>query len=208
MTYTRELEIILTLLDFFISLGVEVYVDTKCCDFSASPIANQVRERRRSRSRSRHRIESELAKRFQEIPAVNDTYEYLVSAYTLIKDSNPLVKESLQRSEDLAFWMRDKTEQVLSATRLDQPLKAMDANAARTLEEMENIRTKVKIFLKDSVEFIAFTVTRKCILHSTVCKNEKFTLTQNFPRQINYLVILLVKSLLSRNFCQKFVRGE
>ena len=146
MTYTRELEIILTLLDFFISLGVEVYVDNKCCDFSASPIANQVRERRRSRSRSRHRIESELAKRFQEIPAVNDTYEYLVSAYTLIKDSNPLVKESLQRSEDLAFWMRDKTEQVLSATRLDQPLKAIDANAARTLEEMESIRTKVKKF--------------------------------------------------------------
>ena len=37
----------------------------------------------------------------------------------------------------------------------------------------------------------------------TVWKNEKFTLTQNFFRQINYLVILLVKSLFSRNFCQK-----
>ena len=170
MTYTRELEIIITLLDFFISLDVEVYVDTKCCDFSASPIANQVRERRRSRSRSRHRIESELAKRFQEIPAVNDTYEYLVSAYTLIKDSNPLVKESLQRSEDLAFWMRDKTEQVLSATRLDQPLKAMDANAARTLEEMENIRTKVKKFPKYCVEFIAFTASH--------WKLQKFTLSE------------------------------
>ena len=40
----------------------------------------------------------------------------------------------------------------------------------------------------------------------TVWKNAKFTLTQNFSRQINYLVILLVKSLLSRNFCQKRVR--
>ena len=40
----------------------------------------------------------------------------------------------------------------------------------------------------------------------TVWKNEKFTLTQNFFRQINYLVILLVKSLFSRNFCQKRVR--
>ena len=35
--------------------------------------------------------------------------------------------------------------------------------------------------------------------------DEKFTLTQNFFRQINYLVILLVKSLFSRNFCQKRV---
>ena len=42
-------------------------------------------ERRRSRSRSRQRIESELAKKITEIPAVNDTYEYLISAYTLIK---------------------------------------------------------------------------------------------------------------------------
>ena len=41
--------------------------------------------------------------------------------------------------------------------------------------------------------------------HCTVWKNEK-TLTQNFFRQINYLVILLVKSLFSRNFCQKRVR--
>ena len=44
--------------------------------------------------------------------------------------------------------------------------------------------------------------------HCTVWKNEKFTLTQNFSRQINYLVILLVKPLLSRNFCQKRVRAN
>ena len=43
-------------------------------------------------------------------------------------------------------------------------------------------------------------------METTVWKNEKFTLTQNFSRQINYLVILLVKSLFSRNFCQKRVR--
>ena len=40
----------------------------------------------------------------------------------------------------------------------------------------------------------------------TVWKNEKFTLTEKFFRQINYLVISLVKQLLSRNFCQKCVR--
>ena len=46
----------------------------------------------------------------------------------------------------------------------------------------------------------------KGMLCYTVWKNEKFTLTQKFSRQISYLVILLVKSLLSRNFCQKRVR--
>ena len=49
-----------------------------------------------------------------------------------------------------------------------------------------------------------------CILIHTVCitmwKNEKCTLTENFFRQINHLVISLVKPLLSRNFCKKCVR--
>ena len=42
------------------------------------------------------------------------------------------------------------------------------------------------------------------ILH-TLWINEKFTLTENFFA-IKYLVILLVKPLLSRNFCWKRVR--
>ena len=41
----------------------------------------------------------------------------------------------------------------------------------------------------------------------TVWKNEKFSLT-DFFRQINYLVISLVKLLFSRIFCGKSVRGE
>ena len=40
----------------------------------------------------------------------------------------------------------------------------------------------------------------------TVRKLQKFTLTEKKFRQINYLVISLVKTLLSRNFCQKWVR--
>ena len=40
---------------------------------------------------------------------------------------------------------------------------------------------------------------------ATVWKNDKFTLTENRFRQIIYLVIFLVKPLLSRNFCQKRV---
>ena len=42
--------------------------------------------------------------------------------------------------------------------------------------------------------------------HLTVWKNAKFTFTEKIFRQINYLVISLVKPLLSRNFCQKCMR--
>lgn len=99
-------------------------------------------ERRRSRSRSRANvIESKLAKRVDEIPMVHDTIEYLLSTYSLIKDSNPLLKESLQRGEDAAFWMSQKTREIIEATNLDQPLKQMDSMAAKTLEDVEK-RTK------------------------------------------------------------------
>ena len=40
----------------------------------------------------------------------------------------------------------------------------------------------------------------------TLWKNEKFTLTEIFFRQINSLVIYLVNALLSRSFFQKSVR--
>ena len=40
----------------------------------------------------------------------------------------------------------------------------------------------------------------------TLWKLQKFTLTEKIFRQIAYLVISLVKVLLSRNFCQKRVR--
>ena len=40
----------------------------------------------------------------------------------------------------------------------------------------------------------------------TVWKNRKFSLTDKNFRQINYLVISLVKPLLLRNFCEKIVR--
>ena len=43
--------------------------------------------------------------------------------------------------------------------------------------------------------------------HHDMHSVEKFTLTEKKFRQINYLVITLVKPVLSRNFLQKCVRG-
>ena len=60
---------------------------------------------------------------------------------------NPTMKESFEKGEDVAFWMKEKTGNALAATRLDQPLKQIDSKAAKSLEEMENIRQQVS-FLK------------------------------------------------------------
>jgi len=43
---------------------------------------------------------------------------------------------------------------------------------------------------------------RRC---SHLWKNEKFTVTKKIFRQINSVVFSLVKTVLSRNFCQKSV---
>ena len=42
--------------------------------------------------------------------------------------------------------------------------------------------------------------------NNTVWKNEKFSLTEKKIRQITYLVISLVKPMLSRNFCKRSAR--
>ena len=42
--------------------------------------------------------------------------------------------------------------------------------------------------------------------HGVLWKNKKFSLTEKKFRQINHLVISLVKPLLSRNVCEKSVR--
>lgn len=64
-----------------------------------------------------------------------------------MQDSNPLLKESLQRGEDAAFWMRQKTREVMEATNLDRPLKQMDSLAAKTLDQMEQTTKKVTLFI-------------------------------------------------------------
>ena len=45
-------------------------------------------------------------------------------------------------------------------------------------------------------------------VHCTLWKLRKFTLTEKIFRQITYLVISLVKLLLSQHFCQKSVRVD
>ena len=54
---------------------------------------------------------------------IHDTMEYLISTYGVVKDSNPLLKQSLQRSEEAAFWVRQKAGEAIVAANLEQPIK-------------------------------------------------------------------------------------
>ena len=63
-----------------------------------------------------------------------------------------------------------------------------------------------KKIVKQKYLNIHTVVVKVIFVQYTVWKNEKFGLTEKIFRQINSLVICLVKTLLSRNFCQKSVR--
>ena len=64
-----------------------------------------------------------------------------------------------------------------------------------------------KVFTKEIVKsFIFFTLNYADATMSQVWKNKKLFLTEKIFREINSLVTSLVKTLVSRNFCQKRVR--
>ena len=72
-----------------------------------------------------------------------------------------------------------------------------------TPKKFRQINSLVKRYFH---EFFCQRSKYEVLHHSVVWKIQKFTLTKKIFRQINSLVIYLVKSLLSRNFCQKCVR--
>lgn len=53
------------------------------------------------------------------------------------------MKETLQRSEDAAYWMRQKAGDVVVATKLDEPLKKLDAVAAQSIGKVEETSIRV-----------------------------------------------------------------
>ena len=57
-----------------------------------------------------------------------------------------MVKEAFQRGEDAAFWMRQKTRELITATNLDQPLKQADSMAAKSFDEVERRTRKVNSY--------------------------------------------------------------
>ena len=75
------------------------------------------------------------------------TFEKNFLLFFFLQDSNPLLKESLQRGEDAAFWMSQKTREMIDVANLEQPLKQMDFIAAKTIEDMEK-RTKMVILIQ------------------------------------------------------------
>jgi hypothetical protein len=64
--------------------------------------------------------------------------------FYFFQDSNPFLKQNLQRSEDLAFWLKQKTDDFVTSTNLKEPLKRLDSAAANGLDNLEKARLKVK----------------------------------------------------------------
>ena len=79
------------------------------------------------------------------IPVIHNTMEYIYSTYGVMKDVNPLVKNSLEKSEDIAFWIRQKTNDVVKATHLEEPLKKLDSAAANSVTKVEQTSNDVRL---------------------------------------------------------------
>lgn len=101
-------------------------------------------EERRTRSKSRQRIDSQFLRKADDIPLVRSTVDYMWATYGVLKGSSPLMKQSLDRGEDLAYWLRGKATDALVATKLDQPLKQLDLAAADGLHRLEKTSTNVR----------------------------------------------------------------
>merc|ERR1711962_81264 len=114
-----------------------------------SPALKKTEERRR-RSSSRQRIDSEFIRKVDDIPVIHNTMEYIQSTYGVMKDVNPLVKNSLERSEDIAFWLRQKTNDVVKATKLEGPLKKLDSAAANSVDKVEKTGNDIRQRINDT----------------------------------------------------------
>ena len=110
------------------------------------------------------------------------------------KPNNAGAELKLQASAAALTWLIEKTRRLAVLPTL--PIYTVKKTSVKPLKMcflVDEIRTKEPQFGSSRI-FL------------TVWNNEKFTITEKKFRQINYLVISLVKPLLSRNFCQKYVR--
>ena len=70
------------------------------------------------------------------------------------------------------------------------------------------VKSIIYLFSNFCSKYVTFTkfLSKKKSAVCTVWKNRKFTVASKIFRQINCFVISFVKTLFSRNFCQKCVR--
>ena len=79
--------------------------------------------------------------------------------------------------------------------------KSLSSKIIREMNSLVNARMFSQIFCQKSYKSVTVNFSQR-----TVWKNDKFSRTKFFFRQIISLVTYLVKTLLWRNFCQKYVR--
>ena len=87
---------------------------------------------------------SEFIRKVDDIAVVHNTVDYLLKTYGVIKDVNPTVKSGLQRSEDVAVWLKEKAGSVVAATKMEAPLKRLDSAAADGVVRIGETTTNVR----------------------------------------------------------------
>ena len=118
------------------------------------------------------------------ILVIHNTMEYIYSTYGVMKDVNPLVKNSLEKSEDIAFWIRQKTNDVVKATHLEEPLKKLDSAAANSVTKVEQTSNDVR-FLTNFLAKTCQSQTKASIFTAKSSCNDCWLFGSN---QITYSV--------------------
>jgi len=87
---------------------------------------------------------SQFLNKVDTIPVVHNIWLSLLTRYSLIKDTHPIVKESLEFGEKTASWAEEKAEYLITVTNLDKPLKKIDNVALNGVVQLENTQNEVR----------------------------------------------------------------
>lgn len=161
---------------------------------SGSPVAaigalsgTKKTEQRRSRSRSRQRIDSEFIRRVDDIPIIHNVMEYVMSTYGVVKDANPLVKSSLESSENVAYWLKEKAEKVAEVTKLDGTIKQIDTAAANGVVKLGQTRANIRHRIDKTQEDIQTRVRENAFHVRKQVENAQYAIFEGIQTLLDHV---------------------
>jgi len=90
------------------------------------------------------RPKSQFLNKVDTIPVVHNMWLGLLTRYSLIKETHPIVKEGLEIGEKTASWAEEKAGYLITVTQLDKPLKTIDNVALNGVVQLENTQNQVR----------------------------------------------------------------
>ena len=98
-----------------------------------------------AKSNARQLPDSKFITKVENIPVVHNIWVTVLTSYSLIKGQHPILKETLERGEDAAYWMEQKAENIATFTKLNEPLKKIDSAAFNSVVKIEDTQANVSI---------------------------------------------------------------